>query len=61
MRAYTKKKGEFPDFAGPVVLTPQRGTGEITVENAVLQVLLADCNSLRRSTILIDISSATQF
>jgi len=37
-RVYTKPKGEFPDFEGPVVLTPQRGTGETTVENAVLQI-----------------------
>jgi ribosome-interacting GTPase 1 len=37
-RVYTKPKGEFPDFDGPVVLTPQRGTGETTVENAVLQI-----------------------
>lgn len=25
-RVYTKKRGEFPDFSDPLVLTPQRGT-----------------------------------
>jgi len=34
-RVYTKKKGMFPDFADPMVLTPQRGTGQTNVENAV--------------------------
>lgn len=34
-RVYTKKKGMFPDFADPMVLTKQRGNGETTVENAV--------------------------
>lgn len=24
-RIYTKKRGEFPDFNDPLVLTPQRG------------------------------------
>lgn len=38
VRSYTKKKGEFPSFEAPVVLTTQRGTGETTVENAVLQI-----------------------
>jgi len=34
-RIYTKKKGMFPDFADPMVITPQRGIGQCTVENAV--------------------------
>lgn len=25
VRVYTKKRGEFPDFSDPLVLTPQRG------------------------------------
>ena len=39
-RVYTKKKGQFPDFADPLVITPQRGTKECTVENAVVFVKL---------------------
>ncbi|CAK0865707.1 unnamed protein product [Prorocentrum cordatum] len=35
VRIYTKKKGEFPDFKDPIVLTPQRGLKNFTVENAV--------------------------
>lgn len=35
VRVYTKKKGEFPDFNDPLVITPQRGTKMIDVENAV--------------------------
>lgn len=34
-RIYTKKKGEFPDFSDPLVLTAQRGDKTATVENAV--------------------------
>eukprot|EP00928_Gymnodinium_smaydae_P011488 TRINITY_DN14230_c0_g1_i1.p1 TRINITY_DN14230_c0_g1~~TRINITY_DN14230_c0_g1_i1.p1 ORF type:complete len:416 (+),score=93.24 TRINITY_DN14230_c0_g1_i1:81-1328(+) len=34
-RIYTKKKGMFPDFTDPLVLTPQRGDKTATVENAV--------------------------
>ncbi|CAE8642008.1 unnamed protein product [Polarella glacialis] len=34
-RIYTKKKGLFPDFEGPLVLTAQRGDKTSTVENAV--------------------------
>jgi len=34
-RIYTKKKGMFPDFKDPLVITPQRGTKQNTVENAV--------------------------
>lgn len=34
-RIYTKKKGMFPDFADPMVITPQRGDKTCTVENAV--------------------------
>jgi len=34
-RIYTKKKGMFPDFADPLVITPQRGDKTCTVENAV--------------------------
>jgi len=33
VRVYTKKKGCFPDFADPLVLTPQRG--DCTVQAAV--------------------------
>jgi len=33
VRIYTKKKGMFPDFEDPLVITPQRGT--CTVESAV--------------------------
>jgi len=35
VRVYTKKKGEFPDFKDPLVITPQRGNKQFTVENAV--------------------------
>merc|ERR1711879_820420 len=34
-RVYTKKKGMFPDFKDPLVMTPQRGNKQCTVENAV--------------------------
>merc|ERR1719229_2229338 len=34
-RVYTKKKGMFPDFADPLVMTAQRGDKTATVENAV--------------------------
>lgn len=34
-RIYTKKKGMFPDFADPMVMTRSRGIGQCTVENAV--------------------------
>merc|ERR1719296_39619 len=34
-RIYTKKKGMFPDFSDPLVITPQRGDKSATVENAV--------------------------
>merc|ERR1719456_1474484 len=34
-RIYTKKKGMFPDFTDPMVITPQRGNKTCTVENAV--------------------------
>jgi hypothetical protein len=34
-RIYTKKKGAFPDFTDPLVLTTQRGDKTFTVENAV--------------------------
>jgi len=35
VRVYTKKKGMFPDFKDPLVITPQRGNKTCTVENAV--------------------------
>lgn len=35
VRIYTKKKGQFPDFADPIVITPQRGNKQNNVENAV--------------------------
>merc|ERR1712060_566191 len=35
VRVYTKKKGMFPDFKDPLVMTPQRGNKQCTVENAV--------------------------
>mmetsp|Transcript_51088 Transcript_51088/g.143840 ORF Transcript_51088/g.143840 Transcript_51088/m.143840 type:complete len:412 (+) Transcript_51088:140-1375(+) len=35
VRVYTKKKGMFPDFSDPMVITPQRGNKTCTVENAV--------------------------
>jgi len=35
IRVYTKKKGCFPDFKDPLVITPQRGNKQNTVENAV--------------------------
>jgi len=35
VRVYTKKKGCFPDFSDPLVLTNQRGTKKFDVENAV--------------------------
>mmetsp|Transcript_46717 Transcript_46717/g.84321 ORF Transcript_46717/g.84321 Transcript_46717/m.84321 type:complete len:412 (-) Transcript_46717:95-1330(-) len=34
-RIYTKKKGLFPDFEEPIVLTIQRGDKTFTVQNAV--------------------------
>mmetsp|Transcript_28687 Transcript_28687/g.52243 ORF Transcript_28687/g.52243 Transcript_28687/m.52243 type:complete len:413 (-) Transcript_28687:55-1293(-) len=34
-RIYTKKKGMFPDFTDPLVITPQRGDKTCTIENAV--------------------------
>ncbi|CAE7288679.1 DRG2 [Symbiodinium sp. CCMP2592] len=34
-RIYTKKKGLFPDFTEPIVLTCQRGNKTMSVENAV--------------------------
>lgn len=34
-RIYTKKKGLFPDFDEPIVLTAQRGDKTMTVQNAV--------------------------
>lgn len=34
-RIYTKKKGMFPDFTDPLVLTAQRGDKTASVENAV--------------------------
>eukprot|EP00922_Rhytidocystis_sp_ex-Travisia-forbesii_P054028 GHVS01080160.1.p1 GENE.GHVS01080160.1~~GHVS01080160.1.p1 ORF type:complete len:373 (-),score=52.05 GHVS01080160.1:221-1339(-) len=36
VRVYTKKKGAFPDFSDPLVLTEQRGDG--TVETAVRMI-----------------------
>mmetsp|Transcript_117201 Transcript_117201/g.336226 ORF Transcript_117201/g.336226 Transcript_117201/m.336226 type:complete len:411 (+) Transcript_117201:119-1351(+) len=36
VRVYTKRKGEFPDFKEPIVITPQRGNKQMTVENAVM-------------------------
>lgn len=36
VRIYTKKRGAFPDFGDPVVLTPQRG--KINVETAVRMI-----------------------
>lgn len=38
VRIYTKKKGCFPDFNDPLILTPQRGNKTFTVENAVLSL-----------------------
>mmetsp|Transcript_65497 Transcript_65497/g.142869 ORF Transcript_65497/g.142869 Transcript_65497/m.142869 type:complete len:413 (-) Transcript_65497:22-1260(-) len=35
VRVYTKKKGMFPDFNDPLIITPQRGNKTCTVENAV--------------------------
>jgi len=35
VRVYTKKKGMFPDFSDPLIMTPQRGNRTCTVENAV--------------------------
>ena len=43
VRVYTKKKGQFPDFSEPIIITPQRGNKQFTVENAVL--LLHSCFS----------------
>uniref|UniRef100_A0A0G4H1I1 OBG-type G domain-containing protein n=1 Tax=Chromera velia CCMP2878 TaxID=1169474 RepID=A0A0G4H1I1_9ALVE len=36
VRVYTKKKGEFPDFSEPIILTEQRG--EMTIGNAVRMI-----------------------
>merc|ERR1719221_890665 len=36
VRIYTKKKGCFPDFKDPLVITPQRGNKRCDVENAVI-------------------------
>lgn len=35
VRVYTKKKGMFPDFKDPLIMTPQRGNKMCTIENAV--------------------------
>lgn len=35
VRVYTKKKGMFPDFKDPMIITPQRGNRQATIENAV--------------------------
>eukprot|EP00929_Paragymnodinium_shiwhaense_P026428 TRINITY_DN15731_c0_g1_i1.p1 TRINITY_DN15731_c0_g1~~TRINITY_DN15731_c0_g1_i1.p1 ORF type:complete len:435 (-),score=133.30 TRINITY_DN15731_c0_g1_i1:255-1559(-) len=35
VRVFTKKKGCFPDFSDPLILTNQRGTKKFDVENAV--------------------------
>mmetsp|Transcript_25985 Transcript_25985/g.74537 ORF Transcript_25985/g.74537 Transcript_25985/m.74537 type:complete len:414 (+) Transcript_25985:101-1342(+) len=35
VRVYTKKKGMFPDFKDPMIITPQRGNKTCTIENAV--------------------------
>lgn len=35
VRVYTKKKGMFPEFKDPLIMTPQRGNKTCTVENAV--------------------------
>lgn len=35
VRIYTKKKGMFPDFKDPLVMTPQRGNKQCNIENAV--------------------------
>merc|ERR1719188_2079702 len=35
VRVYTKKKGMFPDFKDPLVMTQQRGSKTPSVENAV--------------------------
>jgi len=35
VRVYTKKKGMFPDFTDPLVITAQRGNKTASVENAV--------------------------
>lgn len=45
-RVYTKKKGQFPDFSEPIIITPQRGNKQFTVENAVL--LLHRCSAMQR-------------
>jgi len=48
VRIYTKKKGQFPDFGDPIVITPQRGNKTMTVENAVMllhKTLLDDFKS----------------
>merc|ERR1711957_1019562 len=34
-RIYTKKKGCFPEFKDPLIITPSRGTKHCDVENAV--------------------------
>merc|ERR1712196_319430 len=38
VRVYTKKRGLFPEFVEPLVMTPQRGTKRCDVENAVLML-----------------------
>jgi len=35
VRVYTKKKGMFPEFKDPMIITPQRGNKTCTIENAV--------------------------
>lgn len=35
VRVYTKKKGMYPDFSDPMIITPQRGDRTCTVGNAV--------------------------
>ena len=49
VRVYTKKKGTFPDFSDPLILTEQRGP--VTVESAVCRLHRGIMNEFSRAVV----------
>ena len=49
VRVYTKKKGIFPDFSDPLILTEQRGP--VTVESAVVRLHRGIMNEFSRAIV----------
>jgi small GTP-binding protein len=49
VRVYTKKKGTFPDFSDPLILTEQRGP--VTVESAVCRLHRGIMNEFSRAIV----------